>query len=271
MAHCKHALALGVPILAALIGVACLPGDGSDSTEPTATPQAGVQGARTAPLSSASPTPAPTQLPVLPVLTTYTVKSGDYPTLIAETAGVPVDEQDAWIAEMLALNGVDATSLQIGQKLILPPFGNGGLPTVRSDAADDDEPEPPAAAIEPAEPDDEDEPAPDVTATPTPGAFAGGGVPFAPTPPFVAFTSPSPTPTSTPLPTATPTPSPTPTIAPGERAWLTSSEETAKYYYCDLDDGWRDIPAEKLLAFDSEQQLLAIWGRFRTRAPDSVC
>jgi hypothetical protein len=88
-----------------------------------------------------------------------------------------------------------------------------------------------------------------------------------PTVPFAGFNSPPAT--NTPL--VSPTPTPKPTIAPGERAWLTSSDENALYYYCDLDSGWTNIPADKLLAFDSEQQLLAIWGRFRTKAPDSVC
>jgi LysM repeat protein len=52
----------------------------------------------------------------------YTVASGDTPGGIAEKLGVPADIRDAWIDEMLALNGVPATGLQIGQELILPPF-----------------------------------------------------------------------------------------------------------------------------------------------------
>jgi hypothetical protein len=75
--------------------------------------------------------------------------------------------------------------------------------------------------------------------------------------------------------TATPavnaTTAPGATAAQGTRVWLTSSDEAALYYYCDLDTGWTNIPADKLQAFDSEQQLLGIWGRFRTKAPDSVC
>ena len=260
MTHRMRFLPIAVLAGIALSSLACLPGGSGDPPTATATAQANVQAARTAALSTATPTPMPTQLPILPVLTTYVVQSGDYPTLIAESAGVPASEQDAWIAEMLALNGVDAHSLQIGQTLILPPLGNGSLPTVRTENASGS---PPAAVIEPA--------GPPPTSTPTPAVFAGGGIPFAPTPPFVAFTSPTATPTNTPLPTATPTPSPTPTIAPGARAWLTSSEETATYYYCDLDTGWHAIPAAKLLAFDSEQQLLAIWGRFRTKVPNSAC
>ena len=198
MVHSSRALA-PVVLFAAVFAMACLPGGGAGDPTPTPTPQAGVLSARTA-VPSASLTPSPTVLPVLPVLATYTVKSGDYPTLIAETAGVPAAEQEEWIAEMLALNGVEATSLQIGQTLILPPSGNGALPSVRSDnpladntqADTTPEPAPPAGAIEPAGPGDDV--APDVTSTPKPGTtpFAGGGVPFAPTPPFVAFTTPSP-------------------------------------------------------------------------------
>jgi hypothetical protein len=60
-------------------------------------------------------------------------------------------------------------------------------------------------------------------------------------------------------------------VAPGDRAWLTSTDEAAKYYYCDLDSGWTNSPSEKLQVFDSEQALLAVWSRFRTKAPDSKC
>ncbi len=52
----------------------------------------------------------------------YKVVSGDTPGGIAEKVGVPAASRDAWIEEMLALNGVSANTLQIGQELILPPF-----------------------------------------------------------------------------------------------------------------------------------------------------
>ena len=62
--------------------------------------------------------------------TRYTVVSGDNPGSIAEKLGVPLARRESWIAEMLALNGATATSLQIGQDLILPPFDAGApLPT----------------------------------------------------------------------------------------------------------------------------------------------
>jgi hypothetical protein len=86
MVHSSRALA-PVVLFAAVFAMACLPGGGAGDPTPTPTPQAGVLSARTA-VPSASLTPSPTVLPVLPVLATYTIKSGDYPTLIAETAGV---------------------------------------------------------------------------------------------------------------------------------------------------------------------------------------
>ena len=52
----------------------------------------------------------------------YTVVSGDTPGGIAEKLGVPADIRTAWVEEMLALNGVTETTLQLGQELILPPF-----------------------------------------------------------------------------------------------------------------------------------------------------
>ena len=267
MTHWKHAVRGATFTALAILATACLPG-GSD-TPPTPTPERreDVQAVRT--VTVLTPTPAATELPVLPSLGTYTVRSGDNPTLIAEIAGVPPAEQDAWIMEMLSLNGLDAYSLQVGRSLVLPPLADGTVPTVDLADLPAEDPAPPAAVVEPAQP------LPEVTDTPEPqGSPPVAGVPFAPTPPFVAFTSPTATdtPTATATPPATPTPSPPPTpIPPGERAWLTSSEESARYYYCDLDEGWKDIPPEKLLAFDSEQQLLAVWGRFRERAPDTVC
>ncbi len=62
--------------------------------------------------------------------TRYTVVAGDNPGSIAEKLGVPLNRRESWITEMLALNGVTATSLQIGQDLILPPFdASAPLPT----------------------------------------------------------------------------------------------------------------------------------------------
>jgi LysM repeat protein len=62
---------------------------------------------------------------------TYTVESGDYPLLIAEKLGVPVEERDAWAAALIALNGIDPTALSVGQVLELPEGtpGSGAAPT----------------------------------------------------------------------------------------------------------------------------------------------
>jgi LysM repeat protein len=59
--------------------------------------------------------------PTASASSTYVVESGDYRTLIAAKVGAPAEAQDAWVAEMLALNGTEATLLQVGQTLQLPP------------------------------------------------------------------------------------------------------------------------------------------------------
>ena len=87
---------------------------------------------QTPPGTTGSTPPTPTVQPIptaTPPPSTYTVVSGDNPTLIARKVGVPPEDVDAWVVEMLALNGVDATALQIGQELILPPIGGDGQAT----------------------------------------------------------------------------------------------------------------------------------------------
>jgi len=260
MAFSRCVLTFGTLSAVALLCLACLPA--GPSARPTSTPVAVVQSTRTASATTATPPPSPT-LPVLPALSTYTVQSGDYPMLIAENAGVPAGERDAWVEEMLALNGVEATSLQIGQKLILPPAGVafGPRPSPTTSSGVDSAPPAAPVVVEPT-----------ATSTPKPSSPFAGGVPFAATPPFIGGATSTPTPTATPKITPTPNATAIPTPIPaGDRAWLTSSDATAKYYYCDLDSGWTNIPSDKLIAFDSEEELLAIWGRHRTKAPDSVC
>jgi LysM repeat protein len=52
---------------------------------------------------------------------TYVVQSGDTLGAIAAQLGVSADEQAAWIADVLDINGMqDARQLQVGQELILP-------------------------------------------------------------------------------------------------------------------------------------------------------
>jgi LysM repeat protein len=61
------------------------------------------------PMPTATFTPTPTATPI-----TYSVQSGDYPVLIAELYNVPVDE-------LITLNNLEETGLQVGQVLIIPP------------------------------------------------------------------------------------------------------------------------------------------------------
>lgn len=86
---------------------------------------------------------------------------------------------------------------------------------------------------------------------------------FSPTPPptptlIQTF---SPQPTLTPSPTATltltPTPTPTGTSTPATgHIFYTSSYRTAKYYYCDTDNGWKNLSPDYLKSYPSEEELL---------------
>jgi LysM repeat protein len=90
-------------------------------TQPASTGAAPTGGQ---PAASATTEPAGTAVPEPSAFSQqrYTVVSGDTPGGIAEKLGVPADIRDAWIEEMLALNGATETTLQLGQELILPPF-----------------------------------------------------------------------------------------------------------------------------------------------------
>ena len=86
----------------------------------TATPTR-ASGTPTATSAAGTRTPTPTPRPTTTGgAGTYTVVSGDYPTLIGEKHCVPEAELDAWAQELLDLNGVQATNLQVGQVLELP-------------------------------------------------------------------------------------------------------------------------------------------------------
>lgn len=63
---------------------------------------------------------------------------------------------------------------------------------------------------------------------------------------------------ATPLPATTPTPSLSPATS---HLFYTSSHWKAKYYYCDTDDGWKNLSATYLKTFSSEQELLANYSR----------
>lgn len=87
----------------------------------TTTPQAG---ATTAPTQAAAAA-TPTRSPVTGGGGTYTVVSGDFPLQIAIKLGVPVAQQAAWADQLVALNGINPSALQVGQVLQLPPIPAG--------------------------------------------------------------------------------------------------------------------------------------------------
>src|SRR3989304_2274068 len=96
------------------------PGPAPTATTPPRPPTRAA-GAPTAPSAAGPRTPTPTPRPTTTGgAGTYTVVSGDYPTLIGEKHCVPEAELDAWAQELLDLNGVQATNLQVGQVLELP-------------------------------------------------------------------------------------------------------------------------------------------------------
>jgi LysM repeat protein len=74
----------------------------------------------------ATATPRPT---VVAGQGTYTVVSGDNPTIIAEKLGVPAAQIAAWVDQLVALNGINPSNLQVGQVLQLPPIPAGATPT----------------------------------------------------------------------------------------------------------------------------------------------
>ncbi len=80
------------------------------ATSPAASATAGAQ-------SSATPRPT-----VVAGAGTYTVVSGDNPTLIGQKLGVPASALAAWADQLMTLNGTNASSLQVGQVLQLPPI-----------------------------------------------------------------------------------------------------------------------------------------------------
>jgi LysM repeat protein len=115
-----------------------VPGSPSASTSPSGTqaaiaPTIGI--APTIPASAGTPgtsatrlatavtgTPSPGSGTPAPATAggTYTVVSGDNPTEIAIKLGVPAAQRDQWVQDMLRLNNVAPTALQVGQVLRLP-------------------------------------------------------------------------------------------------------------------------------------------------------
>ena len=76
--------------------------------------------ARTAATATATLAPAATPTAVTGGGSTYTVVAGDSALLIAQKLGVPIGEREVWAAQLLTLNGVGETQLEIGQVLQLP-------------------------------------------------------------------------------------------------------------------------------------------------------
>jgi hypothetical protein len=71
--------------------------------------------------------------------------------------------------------------------------------------------------------------------------------------------------------TTAPTNAPANIAAPaGAHTWYTSSAGNAKYYYCDLDDGWKTLSAKNLRSYSSESALLAAFPT-RSKYPTSKC
>jgi hypothetical protein len=71
--------------------------------------------------------------------------------------------------------------------------------------------------------------------------------------------------------TTAPTNAPANIAAPaGAHTWYTSSAGNARYYYCDLDDGWKTLSAKNLRSYSSESALLAAFPT-RSKYPTSKC
>jgi hypothetical protein len=99
-----------------------------------------------------------------------------------------------------------------------------------------------------------DEPASPPTATPTPTGRPA-----------------TPTATATFTPTTQSQPTATATSQPSAHTWYTSAASNAKYYYCDLDDGWKSLSPSNLRSYPSEAALIAAWGSSRVKHPSSKC
>jgi LysM repeat protein len=96
----------------------------------TSTPASPTSASATAPPSTPAPS-APTATPRPPSNVTggggsYTVAAGDFPLLIAAKLGVPDAQQGVWAEQLMSLNGLCSSCLQVGQTLQLPAGTPGG-------------------------------------------------------------------------------------------------------------------------------------------------
>jgi LysM repeat protein len=199
--------ALSVTFLLAFVTsltLACDPEAEESSATTTPAALAGTAGPALPP--APSPTLALTVEPTAAAPTAYVVESGDYPSLIADKVGVPAAEQDAWIAAMLALNATEATALQIGQELQLPPFASGAGAGV--------------ATAPQSQPSPTDVPASDAVPTATVAVDAPTPTEV---PTTVAVETATVAPTTTPVATATAVPTSSPTPATGCESFTTQA------------------------------------------------
>ena len=60
-------------------------------------------------------------------------------------------------------------------------------------------------------------------------------------------------------------------VPPDGHSWYTSNLMNTLYYYCDLDEGWRDLPRQNRMMFESEEALLLEWSARRVKAAESRC
>jgi hypothetical protein len=132
---------LGGPLLAAILVASALGGSSEPEamdTPPKATSfAAGVTSATPVPPSPGASTPTlppatsatsvsaqATVAAPISNAATYVVVAGDNPSLIAQKLGIPAEQREAWTQQVLALNGVSAAGLQVGQILRLPQGGS---------------------------------------------------------------------------------------------------------------------------------------------------
>lgn len=93
---------------------------GTTGTPAPATTGTPAQNATQAPTSAAA-TPTPTRPPSTTGSgRTYTVVSEDTPLVIATKLGVPEAQRASWANELVALNGINPSNMQIGDVLELP-------------------------------------------------------------------------------------------------------------------------------------------------------
>jgi LysM repeat protein len=89
------------------------------TTTPGTTPASGTTPQATTQAATSTPTVRPTTTGQSSGRT-YTVVSGDTPLVIAGKLGIPAAQQASWANELVALNGINPSAMQIGDVLDLP-------------------------------------------------------------------------------------------------------------------------------------------------------